>query len=60
MSETSDASSNAQYELYLKCIRTPVIAIDSEYNVVYMNQYGRKLLGVKKNELQKQKVLRAF
>ncbi len=60
MSETSDASSNAQYELYLKCIRTPVIAIDSEFNVVYMNQYGRKLLGVKKNELRSKKCYELF
>lgn len=57
---TSDTSSNAQYELYLKCIRTPVIAIDAEFNVVYMNQFCRKMLGVKKNELEGKKCYELF
>ena len=33
LGNTVNASLNAQYELYLKCIQTPVLAIDSEFNL---------------------------
>jgi len=55
-----NANLNAQYELYLKCIQTPVIAIDSEFNVIYLNQFGRKLLGLKKDALKDKKCYELF
>jgi methyl-accepting chemotaxis protein len=39
-----------QFEIYLKGIQTPVMVVDTNFNVVYMNQFGRKLLGMKKSE----------
>jgi len=57
---SENANLNAQYELYLKCIQTPVIAIDSEFNVIYLNQFGRKLLGLKKDALKDKKCYELF
>lgn len=58
-SSTND-SLNTQYELYLKCIRTPIVAINTEYNIVYMNQFCRKMLKIKKNELSGKKCYDLF
>jgi methyl-accepting chemotaxis protein len=51
---------NNQFELYLKCIRSPVFAIDSGFNIVYMNQFARQTLKVKKKDLQNKKCYDLF
>jgi methyl-accepting chemotaxis protein len=58
--ENTYAKTNAQYELYLKCVRTPIVAIDSEFNVVFMNQFCRKMLKIRKNELMNKKCYDLF
>ena len=55
---TSDPKVNAQFELYLKCVRTPVFAVDTGFNIVYMNQFARKLVKIKKDDLKNMKKLR--
>ncbi len=49
-----------QYAIYLKGIQTPVMVIDSNFNVTYMNQYGRKMIGLKKKDLQGKKCYDLF
>ncbi len=49
-----------QFELYLKCVRTPVMAIDREFNVVYINHFGRNLLKIKKNGYKGKKCFELF
>jgi methyl-accepting chemotaxis protein len=70
MGETASVSQNNsglaatgeenQYAIYLKGIQTPVMAIDSNFNVIYMNQYGRKLFGLKKKDMQDKKCYDLF
>ena len=55
-----DPALNSQYDLYLKCIRTPVFAIDTEFNIVYMNQFARKMVKIKKEELKNKKCFELF
>jgi methyl-accepting chemotaxis protein len=43
------ASEESKFSIYLKGIQTPVVVIDSNFTVTYMNQFGRKLLGMKKD-----------
>ncbi|XES78121.1 MAG: PAS domain-containing protein [Candidatus Bathyarchaeia archaeon] len=49
-----------QFEIYLKGIQTPVMVIDTDFNVVYMNQFGRKLLGMKKATVYRKKCYDLF
>ena len=56
----SGSTVSAQYELYLKCIRTPVFSIDRNFNIVYMNQFARKLVKIKKSDLKNKKCYELF
>jgi methyl-accepting chemotaxis protein len=49
-----------QYAIYLKGIQTPVMVIDYNFNITYMNQFGRKLFGLKKNAVAGKKCYDLF
>ena len=60
----SDAKSSGtetnQYAIYLKGIQAPVLAIDSDFNISYLNQFGRKMVGQKKDGLKGKKCFELF
>jgi methyl-accepting chemotaxis protein len=53
--DLTQSSEQNEYAIYLKGIQSPVITIDSDFNIVYMNQFGRKLVGEKKNTIKGKK-----
>lgn len=58
--DANQSAEENEYSIYLKGIQSPVLAIDSDFNVVYMNQYGRKLVGEKKSTLKGKKCYNLF
>ncbi|HTY74416.1 MAG TPA: methyl-accepting chemotaxis protein [Candidatus Nanoarchaeia archaeon] len=58
--EKSSASEDSKFAIYLKGIQTPVVVIDSNFAVTYMNQFGRKLLGMKKDAVYGRKCYDLF
>lgn len=44
-----------EYAIYLKGIQSPVMVIDKDFNIVYMNQFGRKLVSEKKSTIKDKK-----
>lgn len=57
--ETENAGNSvkesAKIAEYLDCIQQPVMAVDTEFNILYMNEYGAKLLKSTPQKLKGQK-----
>ncbi len=56
----SESAVESQYELYLKGIPSPVMVIDKNFGIMYMNQCGRKLTGEKKSTVKGKKCYTVF
>ena len=56
-SQTEKSSEEQKYEIYLKGIQTPVMVIDKDFSILYMNQFGRKLVKEKKSTIVGKKML---
>jgi methyl-accepting chemotaxis protein len=48
------------YSIYLKGIQTPVMVIDRDFSIIYMNQFGRKLVKEKKDSIKGKKCYDLF
>ncbi len=57
---TNSSSEEKKYAIYLKGIQTPVMVIDKDFSVLYMNQFGRKLVGEKKDSVKGKKCYDLF
>ncbi len=63
MTKTSMATQSSeenQYAIYLKGIQAPVLAIYKDFNIIYKNQFGRKLLNEKKSTVEGKKSYNLF
>jgi len=57
---TNSSSEEKKYAIYLKGIQTPVMVIDKDFSVLYMNQFGRKLVKEKKDSIKSKKCYDLF
>jgi methyl-accepting chemotaxis protein len=53
-------SDDKWYGVYLHGIQTPLVVIDKDFTVIFMNQFGRKLLKLKKNAVVGRKCYELF
>lgn len=56
----NDSAVQNEFAIYLKGIQSPVMVIDKDFSVVYMNQFGRKLVGEKKSTIKGKKCYDLF
>ncbi len=57
---SNPSSEEKNYAIYLKGIQSPVMVIDKDFNILYMNQFGRKLLKEKKDSIKGKKCYDLF
>ena len=50
----------SKFAIYLKGIQTPVVVMDSDFTITYMNMFGRKMLGLKKDAVYGRKCYELF